>query len=113
MLGEIELRALRQAGKSVRVEPSIQQYITALVRATRGAPALTLGASPRASVALLKASQALAMIEGRSYTIPDDVKAMAPAVLRHRIAVAPELELEGVSADQALKTIIEKIEIPR
>jgi MoxR-like ATPase len=113
MLSEADLLSLRQAGRSVRVEPSIQQYITALVRATRGAPALTLGASPRASVALLKASQALAMIEGRSYTIPDDVKAMAPAVLRHRIAVAPELELEGVSADQALKTIIEKIEIPR
>jgi MoxR-like ATPase len=113
LLGEADLNSLRQAGRAVRVEPSIQQYITSLVRATRGAPALTLGASPRASVALLKASQALAMIEGRSYVIPDDVKAMAPAVLRHRIAIAPELELEGVSADQALKTIIEKIEIPR
>ena len=113
LLGEADLNSLRQAGRAVRVEPSIQQYITSLVRATRGAPALTLGASPRASVALLKASQALAMIEGRSYSTPDDVKAMAPAVLRHRIAVAPELELEGVSADQALKTIIEKIEIPR
>jgi MoxR-like ATPase len=112
LLGEADLNAMRQAGKAVRVEPSVQQYITALVRATRGAPALTLGASPRASVALLKASQALAMIDGRPYTTPDDVKAMAPAVLRHRISVAPELELEGVSADQALKTIIEKIEIP-
>jgi MoxR-like ATPase len=113
LLGEADLNALRQAGRAVRVEPSLQQYITALVRATRGAPALTLGASPRASVALLKASQALAMIEGRSYVVPDDVKTMAPAVLRHRIGVAPELELEGVSADQALKTIIDKIEIPR
>jgi MoxR-like ATPase len=112
LLGEADLNAMRQAGKAVRVEPSVQQYITTLVRSTRGAPALTLGASPRASVALLKASQALAMIDGRPYTTPDDVKAMAPAVLRHRIAVAPELELEGVSADQALKTIIEKIEIP-
>ena len=112
LLGETDLKALRQAGKSVRVEPSVQQYITSLVRATRGAPALTLGASPRASVALLKGSQALAMIDGRPYATPDDVKAMAPAVLRHRVAVAPELELEGVSADQALKTIIEKIEIP-
>jgi MoxR-like ATPase len=113
LVGEADLASLRQAGRSVRVEPSIQQYITSLVRATRGAPALTLGASPRASVALLKSSQALAMIDGRSYVIPDDVKAMAPAVLRHRISVAPELELEGVSADQALKTIIDKIEIPR
>jgi MoxR-like ATPase len=100
-------------GGSVRVEPSLQKYTPALVGAPRGAPALTLGASPRASVALLKAAQGLALVEGRSYAIPDDVKAMAPAVLRHRVAVAPELELEGVSADQALKTIIEKIEIPR
>ena len=113
LLNEADLTSLRQAGRAVRVEPSVQQYITALVRATRGAPALTLGASPRASVGLLKAAQALALIEGRSYVIPDDVKVMAPAVLRHRIAVAPELELEGVSADQALKTIVEKIEIPR
>lgn len=112
LLGEADLTAMRQAGKAVRVEPSVQQYITSLVRATRGAPALTLGASPRASVSLLKASQALAMIDGRPYATPDDVKAMAPSVLRHRIAVAPELELEGVSADRALKTIIEKIEIP-
>ncbi|MEO8295458.1 MAG: MoxR family ATPase [Gemmatimonadota bacterium] len=113
MLQAADLTALRLAGRSVRVEPSIVQYMTALVRATRGAPALTLGASPRASVALLKASQAMAMVEGRAFVVPDDVKAMAPAVLRHRIAVAPELELEGVSADQALKTIIEKIEVPR
>jgi MoxR-like ATPase len=112
LLGEADLNALRQAGRAVRVEASVQQYITALVRATRGAPALTLGASPRASVALLKASQALAMVDGRAYATPDDVKAMAPAVLRHRIAMAPELELEGVTADQALKTIIDKIEIP-
>ena len=113
LLGPAEFVALRQAGRAVRVEPSILQYITALVRATRGAPALTLGASTRATVALLKASQGAAMMEGRAYVIPDDVKAMAPAVLRHRVAVAPELELEGVSADQALRTIMEKIEIPR
>lgn len=113
ILQAADLASLRVAGRAVRVEPSILQYMTALVRATRGAPALTLGASPRATVALLKASQALAMIEGRAYVVPDDVKAMAPAVLRHRIAIAPELELEGVSADQALKTIVEKIEVPK
>jgi MoxR-like ATPase len=112
-LGAADLVALRRAAKSVRVEPSLQSYITALVRATRGAPALTLGASPRATVALMKASQAVALMEGRSYVIPDDVKAMAAPVLRHRIAIAPELELEGVSADQALRTIIDKVEVPR
>ena len=106
------LARLREAARSIRVEPSLQAYITSLVRATRGAPALTLGASPRASVALLKLSQAAALLDGRAYVVPDDVKINAPAVLRHRIAVAPELELEGVTADAALRTLIERIEAP-
>ena len=104
---------LRDAARRVRVEPSIVAYITSIVRATRSAPVLTLGASPRGSVALLKMAQASALLEGRAYVVPDDVKSLAPAVLRHRIAVAPELELEGVTADTALHGVIEKIEAPR
>ena len=107
------LGALRSATRQVRVEATLVAYITALVRATRDAPALTLGASPRASVALLKLSQASALLDGRDYVVPDDVKRFAAPVLRHRVAVAPELELEGVTADQALRTIIERIEAPR
>ena len=107
------LAALRAACRRVRVEPSLVAYITAIVRATRTTPVLTLGASPRGSVALLKMAQASALLEGRAYVVPDDVKALAPAVLRHRVAVAPELELEGVAADVALQGIIEKIEAPR
>ena len=107
------LAALRGAARRVRVEPSLVGYITALVRATREAPALTLGASPRASVALLKLSQAAALLDGRDYVVPDDVKILATPVLRHRVAVAPELELEGVTPDQALRTILERIEAPR
>ncbi len=107
------LGALRATVRGVRVEPSLIAYITSLVRATRGAPALTLGASPRASVALLKLAQAAALLDGRDYVIPDDVKSFAPPVLRHRVAVAPELELEGVTPDQALRTIIERVEAPR
>jgi MoxR-like ATPase len=107
------LARLREAARAVRVEPTLIAYITALVRATRDAPALTLGASPRASVALLKLSQAAALLDGRDYVIPDDVKSLAAPVLRHRIAVAPELELEGVTPDQALRTIIERVEAPR
>jgi MoxR-like ATPase len=107
------LAALREAVRRVRVEPSLVAYITSLVRATRDAPALTLGASPRASVALLKLAQAAALLDGREYVVPDDVKLLAPPVLRHRIAVAPELELEGVTPDQALRTILERIEAPR
>jgi MoxR-like ATPase len=106
------LAALRGATRRVRVEPSLIGYITALVRATRDAPALTLGASPRGSVALLKLAQAAALLEARDYVIPDDVKSLAVPVLRHRIAVAPELELEGVTADQALRTIVERVEAP-
>ncbi|MBI1967713.1 MAG: MoxR family ATPase [Gemmatimonadetes bacterium] len=106
------LERIRQAVDAVRVEPRITGYITAIVRATRAAASLTLGASPRAGVSLLKAARAAAVLEDRDYVIPDDVKALASAVLRHRINVAPELELEGVTADQALKTILEKTEAP-
>jgi MoxR-like ATPase len=107
------LARLREATRRVRVEPTIVAYITAIVRATRTAPVFTLGASPRGSVALLKIAQAAALLDGRGYVVPDDVKELAPAVLRHRVAVAPELELEGVTADTALRGIIEKIEAPR
>ncbi|HEU5467371.1 MAG TPA: MoxR family ATPase [Gemmatimonadales bacterium] len=106
------LEALRTATELIRVEPRITAYITAIIRATRGAASLTLGASPRAGVSLLKASRALALLEERDYVIPDDVKGLAPAVLRHRITVAPELELEGVTPDAALKAILEKVEVP-
>jgi len=107
------LGAMRAAVRRVRVEPSLVTYVTALVRATRDAPALSLGASPRASVGLLKGAQAAALLDGRDYVIPDDVKSLAPAVLRHRVVVAPELELEGVTADAALATLMERVEAPR
>ena len=106
------LEALRAAVDRIRVEPRITGYITAIVRGTREAASLTLGASPRAGVALFKAARAAALLEGRDYVIPDDVKLLAPAVLRHRVNVAPELELEGVTADQALKAILDRIEAP-
>jgi len=106
------LDALRAAADDVRVEPQITAYITAIVRATREAASLTLGASPRAGVSLLKAARAAALLEGRDYVVPDDVKGLAPAVLRHRVNVAPELELEGVTADVALKAILDKVEVP-
>jgi MoxR-like ATPase len=107
------LATLRSACRRVRVEPSLVRYVVAVVRATRSAPVLTLGASPRGSVALLKMAQASALLDGRSYAVPDDVKTLAPAVLRHRVSVAPELELEGMTPDAALKGIIEKIDVPR
>jgi MoxR-like ATPase len=106
------LERLRRAVDAVRVEPQIVRYITAIVRSTRDAAALTLGASPRASVALFKAARAAALLDEREYVIPDDVKRLAPAVLRHRIAVAPELELEGVTPDAALRVLLDQTEAP-
>jgi len=107
------LARLRQVVRRVRVEDSLVGYVTALVRATRGAPALTLGASPRGSVGLLRLSQAAALLDGRDYVIPDDVKGLVGPVLRHRVMLAPELELEGVTADQALRELIDRVEAPK
>ena len=106
------LERLRQGVEAVRVEPQVTAYITAIVRATRDAASLTLGASPRAGVSLLKAARSAALLDGREFVVPDDVKLLAPAVLRHRISVAPELELEGVTADVALKAILDRTEVP-
>jgi MoxR-like ATPase len=106
------LEQLRHAVDAVRVEPRITAYITAIVRATREAASLTLGASPRAGVSLFKAARSAAFLDGRDYVVPDDVKRLAPAILRHRVSVAPELELEGVTADQALKAILDRTEAP-
>ena len=106
------LDEVRTAARAVRVAPAVTAYITSIVRATRNTASLTLGASPRAGIALLKMSRSLALLEQRTYVIPDDVKELAPAVLRHRVAVAPELELEGVSPDVALKSVLEQVEVP-
>ena len=106
------IRRLRQAADAIRVEPPIVTYITSIVRATRTAASLTLGASPRAGIALLKTSRAAALLDGRDFVIPDDVKGLATAVLRHRVSLAPELELEGLTSDRAIGAIIEQIEVP-
>jgi MoxR-like ATPase len=106
------LEAVRGQARQVRVEPRLLEYITLIVRGTRAHPSVTLGASPRASVALLKAARAYAVLEGRDFAVPDDIKAMARSVLRHRITVAPELELEGVTPDATLSAILERVAAP-
>jgi len=112
VLDRAGLAELRAATRGVAVESSLVEYVTALVRTTRDTPSLTLGASPRASVALLRLAQAAALVAGRAFAVPDDVKLMAPPVLRHRVALAPELELEGVTPDQALASLIERVPVP-
>jgi MoxR-like ATPase len=106
-------QALRTAVDCVRVAPEVREYIAAIVRATRDDPGLTLGGSPRASVALFRASRAAALLEGRDFVTPDDVKALALPVLRHRVLVAPELEVEGRSGDDVLLALLASIRAPQ
>lgn len=106
----LELQSLTQA---VKVEHSIINYIAQIVTSTRQNPLLYMGASPRASIALLNTSKAWALIQDRDFVIPDDVRHMASAVLSHRIVVSPEREMEGMTTQFVIKQIIEKTEIPR
>jgi MoxR-like ATPase len=103
----------RRAVAAVRVEPSLFTYIAALARRTRDWPALTLGASPRAAINLMQLSKARAAMDGRDYLLPDDVKDAAPAVLRHRLILKPEADLEGLTADQVLADLLGAVEVPR
>ena len=106
-------RELRRAVDGVRVAPEVQSYIAAVVRATREDPSLTIGGSPRATVALFRASRAAALVAGRDFVTPDDVKAYALPVLRHRVILSPELEVEGRSSDQVLDAILTRIPVPQ
>jgi MoxR-like ATPase len=107
------LMRCRKMVREITVEEGIQRYIVSIVRATRGAINISWGASPRAAVALLLCSKALAAMRDRSFVTPDDVKQIAKPVLRHRIVLRSEAEIEGVSADQVLDEVIAGIEIPR
>lgn len=107
------LAAARKEIESVRVEPALHSYIVTLVRRTRDWPAISLGASPRAAIGLLFVARALAGAEGRDFMIPDDIKAAAPPVLRHRILLKPEAELEGLTANQVISEILATIEVPK
>lgn len=97
----------------VRVEEKLLQYIATIVVKTRNHPSLYAGASPRASLAIFRAAQAFAVIDGRDFVIPEDVKRAAIPAMRHRVILNPEKEMEGVSSDLILEGIIQSIEIPR
>jgi MoxR-like ATPase len=107
------LRSLQEESKRVTVDDSIVTYIVAIVEASRSASDLVLGASPRASVAFLLAVRTLACLRGRSYVLPDDVKFLAPAILRHRLIVKAEAEIEGVTADRVIERLLARVEVPR
>ena len=107
------LAAARSEIRGVRLEPELFNYILELVRRTREWPMLGLGASPRAAICLLRVAQAYAAFEDRDYVLPDDVKRAAVPVLRHRIVVKPEAELEGFDADRVLKDVLAAVAVPR
>jgi MoxR-like ATPase len=107
------LDASQQQVKSLTVQESLFSYIVQIVRRTRDWPSLSLGASPRAAVSLMAVSKALAAMDGRDYVIPDDVKAAAPPVLRHRIIVRPEADLEGITPDQVIADVLRAVEVPK
>jgi MoxR-like ATPase len=107
-----DARACRALVDGVHVAPEVREYIASITRATRGDPSLMLGASPRASVALMRAARASAVLEGRDFVTPDDVKARVHAVLRHRIMLAPELEVEGRTSDDVLSALLARTVAP-
>ncbi len=104
---------LRVEIDAVRVDGGILDYMARIAHATRKSADLILGASPRASIALLKASKTSAAMQGRDYVVPDDVKSLALPALRHRIMMKPEAEIEGLTADVVVRRILAKVEVPR
>jgi len=99
--------------RQIIVEKNIMEYIARIVKNTRENPFLYLGASPRASIAILNASKAFAALRGRDFVTPEDIKDSAVVVLQHRLIVAPEKEMEGLKADEIVKQIIQSVEVPR
>lgn len=107
------LARIRQIIQAVQVEEGILNYIAAIADATRRSPDLSLGASTRAGVALLMASKTFAALKGRDYVSPDDVKTLVPPVMRHRIVLRPEAEVEGLDPDAVFRRLLAKVEVPR
>ena len=111
-LSPVDAEAVRHLVDGVRVAPDVRVYIADITRSTRDERMLSLGASPRATVALFRGARAAAVLEGRDFATPDDVKGIAPAVLRHRITLAPELEVEGRTTDDVLAGLLARVRVP-
>ncbi|MGN6569369.1 MAG: AAA family ATPase [Flavipsychrobacter sp.] len=113
VLNSDEIVALRQLVRGLYVEPKLLAFVAKIINDTRGNKSLYLGGSPRASLAIVNSAKALAAMKGRDFITPDDIIWVAPAVLRHRIMLTADREMEGVTTDDVVKQIMQKIEIPR
>jgi MoxR-like ATPase len=108
-----DLIALKKRVRTIRVDEPIRRYVRDVVRSTRESPSLLMGGGPRASIHLLVASKAMAALRMRDFVTPDDVKSMAYPVLRHRIVLRPDAELEGLTHDQVIRKVIDGVKVPR
>jgi MoxR-like ATPase len=108
-----DVQALQRIASDLPVDEQVLDYAVRLARATRTWPGLALGAGPRASIALVRGARARALLRGGEFVIPDDIKGCALAVLRHRVRLSPELDIEGMSVDQVLKQLLDQVPAPR
>lgn len=113
VISATDIDSLRTQVRSIHVEDKLITYITTIVGNTRAHKSIYLGASPRASIGILNGAKALAAMRGRDFITPEDIIYIAPAVLRHRITLSPEKEMEGAEPDEVIKQIIESVEVPR
>jgi MoxR-like ATPase len=113
ILSTTQIAEYRQIIQEVLIDPKLVEFIAKIVNATRNNPSLFLGASPRASLAILRSSKANAAIKGRDFVKPEDVLEMAVPVMRHRIILTPEKEMEGITPDELIQNIVTSIEVPR
>jgi MoxR-like ATPase len=108
-----DLLDVRRQVHAAKVDGAVMDYLLAVIRQSRSLASLSLGASPRAGVMLLHAAKALAVLRGKDYVTPDEVQAMAPPVLRHRVHLTPEAEIEGLTPDTCIKALLGQVAIPR
>lgn len=113
LMSSVDMQALQQCINDITVDDQIVDYAVRLVRATRTSTAIRQGAGPRASIALVRCARVNAVLEGRDFVLPDDIKAVALPVMRHRIALSADAEIDGVNADDMLRALLDKVEAPR
>ena len=113
VVGPEEIVRLRDVSNAVRVDDTVMEYTLQLIRQSRAFPSLTLGGSPRAAIMLLQAAKALSLLRGKDYVTPDEIQIMALPVLRHRIRLTPEAEIEGLTPDSCIQSLLAQVDVPR